>query len=152
MKPMRLKNEKEAAAVLGLFFDAFLPRAFDDPVLWIHEMLGVNLYRLQKRVARAVRDHDRIAVKSGHGVGKGFVSACIAAWWVGVKRGLVLVTAPTWAQVTNVWFATLRGILRSSAIAVLRKAEVEMLSDRWMLGPAWGVLGVASDRPDNIQG
>ncbi|MBN1809992.1 MAG: hypothetical protein JW909_13065 [Planctomycetes bacterium] len=122
------------------------------PVWWIEAIFRLHLHRRQKDVVDAVWSHDRVAVKSGHGVGKGTVSACIALWWVIVRRGLVLVTAPTWAQVTNVWFATLRKVFESGVFPPARTPAFQVRTHSWMLGPSWGILGISSDRPDNVQG
>jgi len=133
-------------------WDALCHSAENDPLWWIQHVLNVRLYSRQRDIVQAFRDNDRVAVKSGHGVGKGFVSACIALWWALVKRGLVLVTAPTWAQVEDIWFATLRKVLAGAMLPASMTPAFGVHNDRWMLGPLWGILGIASDKPSNLQG
>jgi len=147
----RDKTPGVSASALAAFLN--LRRlGLSDPVSWIRRVLNVSLYSRQRDVVAALLNHDRVAVRSGHGVGKGVVSACIAVWWAVVRNGLVLVTAPTWAQLESVWFATLRRILASAS---LRPSVTPALSPRlshWLFGPLWGILGLASDRPENVQG
>jgi hypothetical protein len=133
-------------------WDAVSETGEQDPIWWMENVLRVRLYDMQCEVVRVVRDYDRVAVKSGHGVGKGYVSACIAIWWALVKHGLVLVTAPTWAQVEDVWFATLRKVLAGAMLPASMTPAFGVRNDRWMLGPLWGILGIASDKPSNLQG
>ena len=55
----------------------------NDPALFVQELLGAKLVTWQTGALHAVRDHDRVAVKSGHGVGN-HVSK--AGWFCGSYR------------------------------------------------------------------
>jgi hypothetical protein len=90
---------------------AFL-RYAGDPLAFVREVLGEVPWAAQQRVLLAVRDHPRTTVRSGHGVGKTWVAACTALWWVYSHRpSLVLSTAPTarqvesllWAEINRLW-------------------------------------------------
>jgi phage terminase large subunit len=52
----------------------------DDPVGFAHDVLGVEPWAKQVEILEAVRDHPRVAVRSGHKTGKSN-SAGIIAWW-----------------------------------------------------------------------
>lgn len=127
-------------------------RGYSDPVWWIAHVLRVTLYGKQPEVARAILKADRVAVKSGHGVGKGIVSACLAVWWFLVRRGMVLVAAPTWAQVEDIWFDRLRRVLSTAILPAAQTDDLQPRKTEWRLGPEWCILGVNSDRPENIHG
>lgn len=51
-----------------------------DPVAFAREVLGIEPWSRQRELLHAVRDHDRVTVRSGHKVSKS-TSAGILAWW-----------------------------------------------------------------------
>jgi hypothetical protein len=76
-----------------------------DPVEWTTATLGEHLWSKQREIAYAVRDHRRTAVHACHGVGKSFLAARIAAWWIATHppgSAFVVTTAPTFQQVRAV--------------------------------------------------
>lgn len=78
----------------------------DDPVSWAEEYLGLQLWSAQKRMLESVRDNRGTAVAAGHGVGKTYVAAVAAAWWVDVHPHadtFVASTAPSIDQVGLLW-------------------------------------------------
>ena len=46
---------------------------------WAKDKLGVTLWRKQVEIAEALIEHKRVAVKSGHGVGKSFLGSIVGA-------------------------------------------------------------------------
>ena len=50
----------------------------NDPSLFVREVLGAEPEFWQTGALKAIRDHDRVAIKSGHGVGK----SCFQSWMV----------------------------------------------------------------------
>lgn len=77
-----------------------LPSYTDDPVAFIEDALGEELWSKQREVAEAVRDHRRVAVHSAHDIGKSWLAARIIAWWVGCRPDpFAVTTAPTNRQV-----------------------------------------------------
>ena len=74
--------------------------------LWAKERLGYHLWAKQVEIAEALIKYRRVAVKSGHGVGKSFVASVIAAWWIDTHKNLdsiVVSSAPTQPQLGIVW-------------------------------------------------
>lgn len=53
----------------------------DDPVAFSREVLGISLWDKQVEILDAIRQNLRVAVKSGHKVGKSNTAAVIALWW-----------------------------------------------------------------------
>lgn len=71
----------------------------DDPVSFVHEVLGVRLWDKQMETMLAIRDNARVSVKSGNGLGKGFLAGCIVLWWMATRDpAICITTAPTSRQ------------------------------------------------------
>lgn len=73
-----------------------------DPVGWATDRLGEFLWSKQREIAASTRDHRYTAVQSCHDVGKSFLSARLAVWWIDVHppgEAFVVTTAPTDPQV-----------------------------------------------------
>lgn len=95
----------------------------------------------------------RYATKSGQGTGKTTVSTLF-----GLDRALldvgamVVVTAPTMRQCTDVWIAELRRLL-SKANPILRRF-IEVFNTSVVIGGIrdWGIRCVTATRPENMQG
>jgi len=70
--------------------------------LWVEERLAEFLWSAQKRVVHAVAANRKTLVQSCHDVGKSYIAARIAAWWIDSHlpgEAFVVTTAPTTAQV-----------------------------------------------------
>jgi hypothetical protein len=115
------------AALPGGVFDAAIAELerkqriaayLHDPVLWMEEYLGLQLWSKQKEIAYCVRDHRNTAVAAGHGVGKSFIAAAIMAWWIdvhplgaddtGAPQTFVASTAPFNDQISAILWNNLR--------------------------------------------
>jgi len=85
------------------------PKAFekyrDNPAGFIEEVLGGTLYDAQREIAESVRDFPQVAVKSANAIGKDWLAARLALWFVYARRGLVLLSGPTLRQVREVLMA-----------------------------------------------
>jgi hypothetical protein len=77
-----------------------------DIALWAKDKLGYTLWSKQVEIANALLKYRRVAVKSGHGVGKSFVASIIIAWWVDTRKNvdaLAVSTAPVQDQLSIIW-------------------------------------------------
>ena len=75
----------------------------DDPVKFVKQALGVTPEKWQAKTMNDVRNNDRVAVKSGHGVGKSALLAWIILWWMLTRfPAKVACTAPTSHQLDDV--------------------------------------------------
>ena len=81
-----------------------------DPVAFTEEVLGLRLWSRQAEVLRAFARRDRVAVRSGHKVGKTTLAAAAALWyWTLLPGARVILTAPTWRQIQEaVWYEVRR--------------------------------------------
>ena len=53
-----------------------------DPVLFVETVIGATPQAWQIDALRAVSKNDRIAIKSGHGVGKTAYLSWLTLWWL----------------------------------------------------------------------
>ena len=119
------------------------------PVGFAHEVLGVDLWAKQEEILNAVRDHRRVAVKAGNGVGKGFTAAVAVLWFLcSHQPSTVLTTAPTARQVRHVLWQEIRRLYRASPAPLggkLLVTRLDMPHDRF-------ALGLSTDEVDQFQG
>ena len=77
-----------------------------DIAAWAKDKLGFHLWSKQIQIANALLKYRRVAVKSGHGVGKSFVSSILIAWWVDTHKdvdSVAVTSAPTQPQLEIIW-------------------------------------------------
>lgn len=82
-----------------------------DPVGWVQGRIGQTVWSKQRQILEAVRDHRRVAVRSGHGVGKSHVAALVACWWLDTHEpgtAFVVTSAPTFPQVRAILWRYIR--------------------------------------------
>lgn len=100
----------------------------------------------------------RIAVKSGQGTGKTTCEVVLALWRVFLEEGnLVVITAPTMAQVKDVWIAEARRVIGKSHPIIKNfcyptATKIDIGSKKRKDDDPWQILGKASSRPENFQG
>ena len=79
-------------------------RAKADPDYFWESVLGcASVYDKQLHMARAVRDHNRVAVVGANGTGKDWQSARIMLWWMATRYpAICVVLGPTHRQVSDI--------------------------------------------------
>lgn len=88
-----------------------------DPVSFFREVLGIEPWSEQVKALEALRDHDRVAWKSGRRVSKSNTVGGAPLWWYSSDETLqarVIVTAPTARQVDAIIWREL-SMLRAKA-------------------------------------
>jgi hypothetical protein len=83
----------------------------NDPEKWVNDILGKRWYSRQRDIAKSFLENQRIAVKSGNGVGKSAIMADLITWIVATSDPadtLCIVSAPTLSQIEKVIFAYLK--------------------------------------------
>lgn len=97
-----------------------------DPVRFCHEILGVDPWEAQVELLQLARDHKRVAIASGHKIGKDFGVACLALWfYCSFDDARVVMTAPTSRQVDSILWRELRKILAQSGVCLACKKSFE---------------------------
>jgi hypothetical protein len=126
-----------------------MARAQRDPVWWVRTVLGVDPWSKQEDILVSVRDHGRTAVRSAHGLGKTFVAACVALWWLySHPASIVITTAPTWPQVENLLWREIRRLHGGARVPLGGKVLTTSLE----LGEKWYALGLSTNEPERFQG
>lgn len=119
-------------------------RLANDPVTWAKERANVHLWSKQREIAQTLVDHKRTAVQSAHGIGKSFLAATLAAWWVDVHPAdetMVVTTAPSLDQVHAILWEEIRGLHdRAGLNGVVQR------TDRWLVGGR--LVGMGRKPPD----
>lgn len=83
---------------------------YNDPSGWAKYMLGVDFWSKQREIGLSVVENKDTAVKAGHGVGKSFMVAVLACWWVDTRfpNGFVASTAPSQHQISAIVWREIR--------------------------------------------
>lgn len=84
-----------------------------DPVAWTRDVLGIQLWIAQQKVAMSVVTEKNVVVKAGHEVGKSFLAGVLICWWVDVHWDLpggcfVVSTAPSTKQINAIVWREVR--------------------------------------------
>jgi hypothetical protein len=76
-----------------------------DPVAFVNDRCGEFLWSKQRTILQSLVDHRYTAVHSCHEIGKSFVAARAAAWWLATHKpgeAFVVSSAPTGRQVRTI--------------------------------------------------
>lgn len=131
----------------------------DDPVACIYDTFKADLFGnpihidpAQVEILEAVRDHDRVAVRSGRGVGKTATAAMVTHWWLATRNpGLVVASAGTWSHLEdklwpeiNAWGKAwdLKGAFEYQTMAIYAHGNRE----------TWKAVAASSDKAVNVEG
>lgn len=74
----------------------------DEPETWVQERLVDATWSMQRAVLKSVQTHRKTLVKSCHAIGKSWLSARAAAWWLDVwppGTAFVVTSAPSGPQI-----------------------------------------------------
>jgi phage terminase large subunit len=123
-----------------------------DPVIFSKKILSMTPWARQAEVMRAARDYERVAVRSGHKIGKSASAASLALWWYHTRpNSLVVMTSSTDDQVRLILWAELHRLYR-------RNPEVlgGELHDSHRVGlvnrDGRRIVGLASNKGENMAG
>lgn len=129
-----------------------LERYQADPACFAKEALGVTVWSRQRDVLRAVAAHPRVAVRSGHKVGKSTSAAILALWWICTrKRGRVIMTSATYRQVKAILWRELRRILREAPVRIGGKLADDPETGL-QLADGREILGFSTKDPEKMAG
>jgi len=74
----------------------------EHPEIWVKEKLNNNIWSKQREILESIRDNRKTLVKSCHAIGKSFISARVACWWLSVwppGTAFVVTSAPSGPQI-----------------------------------------------------
>jgi phage terminase large subunit len=96
----------------------------EDPAAFAREILGVEPWAKQVEILEAVRDHDRVAVTSGHKCGKSAAAAMLALWfYCAFPDSRVVMSSTTSRQVDQILWRELSMIRARGGRCVACKKE-----------------------------
>jgi hypothetical protein len=123
-----------------------------DPVDFSTAVLNVKPWSKQAHILRQVAAHDRVAVRSGHKVGKSTLAAIAALWFPHAYRGgRVVMTAPTARQVRIVLWREVRRLYQRAVFPL--GGKMNQLPELGFQAPGDGeILGFSTDEPEKIAG
>lgn len=108
-------------------------RYLDNPVGFVRDVLHETPWSGQERILEAVRDHPRVAVRTSHGIGKSFIAARAAGWWLSAHEpgeAFVVTSAPSAPQVRAIlWREIARAHARGKLPGRVNQTEWHMGAD-----------------------
>ncbi|MCL5283725.1 MAG: hypothetical protein M1330_03305 [Armatimonadetes bacterium] len=120
-----------------------------NPERFAGEVLSSHWWSRQRDIARSVTQSRRTVVKSANGVGKTYLAADLALWFLYCHApSIVLTTAPTRRQVESLLWEEIRRRMRRA------NAELPgmLLKTRLQIREGWYALGLATDEDVRFQG
>lgn len=135
------------------FLDESIPLWQNDPVLFMREVLSFEPDDWQIEVAYDLRDHNRVSVKSGQGVGKTSMEATLLLWFLACfPYARIVATAPTKQQLHDVlWSEVDKWMSNSPLLPNLIKWTKTYV---YMIGyeKRWFAVARTATKPENMQG
>lgn len=132
-------------------FSALLDRCAN-PAAFVETGLQEVIWSKQREVLTALGDHRRVAVHSCHAAGKTRLASRAMLWGFCCLHPFAgISTAPTWRQVNSVLWGELRKAAHSSLVP-LDSGRGPLRQPIWDAAPDHYMAGIASNRPDNLQG
>lgn len=119
------------------------------PPFFNHWVLGSELWSKQEEIILSIRDNRVTTVRACHDVGKTYLAARAALWFLySHPKSIVVTTAPTMRQVENLLWRELRAAHANSK----RPLSGEPLKTRLDISEDWYAIGASSSDPDKLQG
>lgn len=120
------------------------------PHLYVKDVLGADCWDMQDEITKAVFQYKTTAVKTCNAVGKSFIAARIVVTFLTLLPGSVVVTtAPTWRQVTDVLWREIATTVKLSRYKLtdneVRQAGLDIAKD-------WYAVGLSTKYPENFFG
>jgi hypothetical protein len=106
-----------------------------DPIAWIRDQLDEHTWSTQQHILRSIVTQRKTAVQSCHGIGKSYIAARAAAWWIAGHppgEAMVVTSAPSGHQVrTILWGELNRAHRRGNLPGKISRGQV----------PEWVIAG-----------
>jgi len=127
-----------------------LDKARREPAWFLSDVLGVPyITPQQQQVIDSVAKNRRTAVTAGNGVGKTWLAARLALWFLYTNPGSkVVTTAPTWFQVENLLWRELRIAHKNARFQLGGTPNLTSLN----LSEEWFAVGLSTNDPTRFQG
>jgi hypothetical protein len=118
-----------------------------DPVGFLRDVLHCDPWAAQIRMAELVRDNPKVALVSANSIGKDWLVARLALWWVYAVRGFVIMTSVTDRQARNI---SMKEVRRAFLAAPSLPGELFQMELR--VDDQSGIIAFTSDSADRLIG
>jgi phage terminase large subunit len=120
------------------------------PHLFVQDVLGCKTWHMQDEITCSVFENKITAVKTCNAVGKSFIAARIVVAFLTLHpASIVVTTAPTWRQVTDILWRELATAVKKSKYKLtdneVRQAGLDIDKD-------WYAVGLSTKYPENFFG
>jgi len=140
---------QDAPIKIGSDAAAYIAATQRDPVGWCRRALGIDPWSKQCEALQMLRDNDRVAIRSGHAVGKSFISAAMALWYSECHvPSYVITTSSSWTNVEKTTWPEMSKMRRYAPYDI----GGEMLLTEYRRGIQWGIFSVSPKDPENFSG
>lgn len=141
----RLTIDEQIAAA-EYIRQAYLPI----PHMFVKDILGCNTWHIQDEIVQSVFRYKLTAVKTCNAIGKSYIAARIVLTYLVLHPGsIVVTTAPTWRQVTDVLWREIGTAVKRSKYKL---TDVEATQAGLNLDVDWYAVGLSTKRPENFFG
>lgn len=131
---------------------AIYDRGARDPVWFVENVLGAEVFNYQAAILRTVARSRKTSIRSCHGIGKSkTVGGMITPWYLCCHRDSeVVTTAPSLRQVVNIVWKEINSAYKDSRMPL----GGECMKTKWEMGSSWFATGytTSSNAPDKFQG
>ena len=93
--PAPLRSSPATQTLKGWVMPETESALYQPPLDFATEVLKVDLWDKQKEVLAALPDYQRVAVKSGNGLGKGFSAAVAVLWFLSCHEPAIVLSTAT---------------------------------------------------------
>lgn len=135
------------------FLEKSLPMWREDPVLYFKEVLEFEPDDWQAKAAKDIAHTNKVAIKSGQGVGKTGFEAATFLWFITCfYNARIVCTAPTKQQLHDVlWSEVAKWMNNAPLLSVLLKWTKTYV---YMVGyeKRWFAVARTATKPENMQG
>lgn len=118
-----------------------------DPIGFLREVLRCDPWSKQEQIAELVRDNARVCVRSANSIGKDWLAARLALWYVFARQGFAILSGPTERQVKHILMKEVR---RAFSMAPSLPGELFQLALN--VNNDVGILAFTSDAADRLTG
>jgi phage terminase large subunit len=131
-------------------FDFLQTLYLKEPQDFVTEVLGAKPWTMQIDIIRSVFKNKVTAVKTCNAVGKSYIAARIVVTYLMLHpNSVVVTTAPTWKQVTDVLWREIASAVKMSRYKL---TDQEVLQAGLNLGETWYAVGRSTKRKENFFG
>lgn len=142
MKPTEQITPKDFAFLHDFYLE--------HPDRFVAEVLGAQPWSMQNEIINSVFTYKITAVKTCNAIGKSYIAARIViAYLMLHPNSIVVTTAPTWRQVTDVLWREIGTAVKQSKFKL---SDVEAGQAGLSLASDWYAVGLSTKRPENFFG